>query len=472
MEGSISASYEPADYPRFAVAVDIALFSICDGAVHIGLVRREEPPFEGRWALPGGFVRENENLDEAARRKLAEETSIPGGDDSYVEQLGGYGDRERDRQMRVVTVAYLAVFADLPALGAGGEAAYRRMIPLRDITAGGLAFDHARIVEDALQRIRSKLEYTTFATTFLPPVFTIGDVREVYEAVWGARMHKGNFQRNFRRNGGCFVREENPAFDHRRRTGRPAQQWWSLKGREQEGRNSVALLEHALVAPREVWRHRLDRARGQRTFVRTLPEVRRILRERGLGTFDARFTALDSEGQRLAVWCVLSGEGAVLREDRETVVLIARRLRDQGLATFQRLREEGPLYAAITSALKATRGDVGLEWPKGPVKRVRAYRPVTDMNAPDWCDCVVRALRDQRAKESVGRDLVEKGSFAVAQERYGIRTADGSPCKYLTPAIRERVRAGLNLAVRDGYVGEASPDQLGCFTLECRYSEP
>ncbi len=253
------STYDPDDYPRFAVTVDIALFTIRDAAIHIALVRRGEWPFEGRWALPGGFVREHEDLAEAAMRELAEETGLRRDDDWHLEQLGSYGHPARDPRMRVVTVAYLAVCANIPHVSAGGDADLAQLTPFQAIELGLLAFDHAQIVEDALDRIRSKLEYTTFATMFLPPAFTIGDVREVYETVWGTRLDRSNFQRNFRRNQACFVEREDPRRGHRRRTGRPPQQWWSLRappGSEQP----IRLLDHALLGPREAWRYRRDRA--------------------------------------------------------------------------------------------------------------------------------------------------------------------------------------------------------------------
>ena len=254
-----SPRYNPDDFPPFAVTVDVALFTIRNGTIHIGLVRRGEWPFEGRWALPGGFVRQDEDLDQAATRELAEETGLRQDDDWYLEQFASYGAPARDPRMRVVTVAYLAVCAEIPALEAGGDAALAQLTPFNAINTGALAFDHSRIVEDALERVRSMLEYTTFATLFLPSVFTIGDVREVYETVWNTRLHKGNFQRSFRRNAGCFVEQDGPPPGRIRRPGRPARRWWSVKTPYRRD-EPLAFLEHALVAPSEAWRQRRDRA--------------------------------------------------------------------------------------------------------------------------------------------------------------------------------------------------------------------
>ena len=189
-----------------------------------------------------GGVREHEDLDQAARRVLAEKTRLRQ-DDLYLEQLGGYGAAGRKSRMSVVTVAYLAVCADI------GEEGH--LVRVEEIEQGILAFDHARIARDALERVSSKLERTIFATIFLPAVFTIAEVREVYEAVWNTSLHKGNFQRSFRKNAESFVRAEPTDQPERRpRRGRRPQQWWSLETPYQRGQ-PVGLLEHALAHRRQ-----------------------------------------------------------------------------------------------------------------------------------------------------------------------------------------------------------------------------
>ena len=250
-----SPPYDPAAYPRFAVTVDIALFTIRRGAIHTALVRRGEWPFEGRWALPGGFVREHEDLDQAAARELSEETGLRPDDSWYLEQLRAYGTPGRDPRLRVVTVAYLAVCAGIPLLRAGGDADFAQLTPVQALELGLLAFDHAQIVSDALERIRSNLEYTTLATMFLPPVFTIGDVRKVYEAVWGTPLDRANFQRNFRRNRSCFVEYQGPPPERTRQPGHPPKQWWSLKSPRRPG-EPVSFLDHPLLGSREARRQR------------------------------------------------------------------------------------------------------------------------------------------------------------------------------------------------------------------------
>ena len=192
--------YDPGAYPPVAVTVDIVTFTIVDDQLQILLVRRGQDPFEDRWALPGGFVRPDEDLEAAALRELQEETGIVARP-RHLEQLGTYGAPERDPRMRVVTVAYWAILANLPEPRGGGDAADARLFPVVMVEADALqlAFDHDRILAEAVERIRSKLEYTTLAAQFCPPEFTISQLRRVYEAVWNARLEPGNFHRKVTR---------------------------------------------------------------------------------------------------------------------------------------------------------------------------------------------------------------------------------------------------------------------------------
>ncbi|MEU4677382.1 NUDIX domain-containing protein [Micromonospora sp. NPDC023737] len=196
-EHDFLATYDPRAYPSVAVTVDVVALTIRDGALHLLLIRRGQPPFEGHWALPGGFVRPDEDLTAGARRELAEETGL-GGEGLrrvHLEQLGSYGSPDRDPRMRVVSVAHLAFAPDLPDPAAGTDADEAIWLPVTALTSRQLAFDHGRIIDDALERARSKLEYTPLATRFLTPEFTISELRGVYETVWGHPLHGGNFHR-------------------------------------------------------------------------------------------------------------------------------------------------------------------------------------------------------------------------------------------------------------------------------------
>lgn len=182
------------DHPAFAVTVDLVALTVRDDVLHVLLVTRGEEPFLGWSALPGGFVRPDEDLPDAAARELAEETGVrrtPG----HLEQLRTYGSPARDPRMRVVSVAYLAMAPALPDPVAGTDASGASWVPVDAAAASPLAFDHARILDDGVERARAKLEYTSLATAFCPPTFTVSQLRRVYEAVWGIALDPRNFHR-------------------------------------------------------------------------------------------------------------------------------------------------------------------------------------------------------------------------------------------------------------------------------------
>jgi 8-oxo-dGTP diphosphatase len=178
----------------FAVTVDLVVLTIRDGELCALLIRRGVPPYRGRWALPGGFVRTDEDLDEAAVRELVEETGVEAAA-GHLEQLASYGTPKRDPRGRVVTVAYLALLPDLPAPVAGSDAAGAGWRPLSGLRPSSLAFDHDRILADGVERARAKLEYTPLGAAFCPSEFTIAELRAVYEAVWRTTLDPRNFHR-------------------------------------------------------------------------------------------------------------------------------------------------------------------------------------------------------------------------------------------------------------------------------------
>jgi 8-oxo-dGTP diphosphatase len=191
--------YNPSDYPPVAVTVDIVLLTIHEDSLAALLIRRGGEPFKGSYALPGGFIQPTEDLDTAAARELKEETGAHG---LHLEQLASYGAPGRDPRMRVISVAYLAMTPDPPAVQAGSDAASAEWAPVAtflDASLPGqsslLAFDHQQILRDGVERARSKLEYSALATAFCPEEFTVGELRRVYEIVWGVELDARNFHR-------------------------------------------------------------------------------------------------------------------------------------------------------------------------------------------------------------------------------------------------------------------------------------
>lgn len=188
--------YNPSRYPAFAVTVDVVILTMADSRLHVLVVRRGVAPYQGMWAIPGGFKRPTETLNEAAKRELAAETGVDSA--GLLTQFGAYGDPGRDPRMNVVTVAYLAVLRDVGAIVPGTDAAAAALIRVSDVLDGKieLAFDHTRIVRDAVERVRADLDITGIATAFVGPTFTVAELRAVYEAVWGVQLDGANFRRS------------------------------------------------------------------------------------------------------------------------------------------------------------------------------------------------------------------------------------------------------------------------------------
>lgn len=191
-------------YPPFALTADIVLLTIKGGKLCVLLVERGAHPHKGSWALPGGFVGEDESAEGAAIRELQEETGVKL-DNAHIEQLRTYSEPDRDPRMRVISTAFIALVPNsaLPAPQAGDDAANAYFYPVYDLIGDNvneedkvsLAFDHEKILNDGIERTANKLEYTNLAATFLEEPFTLADLRRIYEEVWGIELHAANFRR-------------------------------------------------------------------------------------------------------------------------------------------------------------------------------------------------------------------------------------------------------------------------------------
>jgi ADP-ribose pyrophosphatase YjhB (NUDIX family) len=236
-ENQFLSQYRPDDYPRPSVTVDMVIFTVAylqgdnyrkltDKQLQIFLIRRGGHPYLGQWALPGGFVRPNETVGEAAYRELKEETDVQGG---YLEQLFTFSTPERDPRTWVISCAHMAlVDSEQLTLAAGSDASDAKwfsvqcdynngvytlslingdvnlsaVIKLDDVNAeselienNGLAFDHAKMIECAIRRLRSKLEYTDLAFSLMPERFTLTGLQQVYEVILDKPLYKAAFRR-------------------------------------------------------------------------------------------------------------------------------------------------------------------------------------------------------------------------------------------------------------------------------------
>ncbi|MBB5159251.1 NUDIX hydrolase [Saccharopolyspora phatthalungensis] len=214
----VDESWSP---PEVLVTVDLVILTLREASLHVLLVERGVEPYLGERALPGGFLNNaGEGIAEAAARELREEADLDGAQ-LHLEQLGTYGKPARDPRGRVISVAYLAIAPGLPEPVAGTDAAGAGWEPVEDVLAGrlGLAFDHRQIVADGVERARGKLEHTALATAFCGATFTIAELQQVYEAVWGVELDPRNFYRKVQKVPG-FIES---AGDERKATkGRPA----------------------------------------------------------------------------------------------------------------------------------------------------------------------------------------------------------------------------------------------------------
>jgi 8-oxo-dGTP diphosphatase len=183
--------YDPSKYERPSVTVDVVMMSLRQQDLQVLLIKRRSWPCEGMWAIPGGFVNMDEALETAAKRELQEETGVQ---DVYLEQLYTFGDPGRDPRTRVITVVY---FALLPSqhlqIRAADDAVDVGWFPVHQLPP--LAFDHDKILNYALERLRGKLEYTTIAFSLLPAQFTLRELQRVYEIILHRKLDKRNFRK-------------------------------------------------------------------------------------------------------------------------------------------------------------------------------------------------------------------------------------------------------------------------------------
>jgi 8-oxo-dGTP diphosphatase len=179
------------EYPHPSVSTDIVIFTIQEEQLKVLLIRRLSEPFKNGWALPGGFVEIDEDLEQAALRELQEETGIRG---VYLEQLYTFGQPDRDPRERVITVAYYSLVPiDRLSVGAASDARELGWFGIDQLPE--LAFDHRTIISKAKQRLTAKLDYSTIALQFMPSKFTLSELQRVYEIIHGEALDKRNFRK-------------------------------------------------------------------------------------------------------------------------------------------------------------------------------------------------------------------------------------------------------------------------------------
>lgn len=178
-------------YETPLVTVDIVLFTVIQNRLKVLLIQRRQPPFDHMWAIPGGFIHVGETLEQAASRRLFEETTV---NNIYLEQLGSFGSPKRDPRARVITVAYYALTsAEKLHLEAHANAEDVSWFTVSELPE--LAFDHREIVEQALGQLRYHLEDSAVAFQLLPEKFTLTELQRVYELILGKTLDKRNFRK-------------------------------------------------------------------------------------------------------------------------------------------------------------------------------------------------------------------------------------------------------------------------------------
>ena len=183
------------------ITVDVVILTIKNNAIHVLLVKRTTEPFKGRWAIPGGYVRLSENLDEAALRVLKEKTDV---DSIYLEQLYTFGDPLRHPNARVITCAYFAlVRSEDIKIVSTPELGWHKVSDLPP-----LAYDHKEIIQYSLKRTRERLELCPVAYQLLPEKFTLTEMQKAYELIMERKLDKRNFRKKALATDGLIELEE------------------------------------------------------------------------------------------------------------------------------------------------------------------------------------------------------------------------------------------------------------------------
>jgi len=178
-------------YSFAVIATDVVIFTVHAGVLKVLFINMKKKPYTGAWALPGGLIRGEESLDQAALRHLKQKAGVG---DAYLEQLATFGEVDRDPFGRVVSVAYMALISQEGVrLKTTEEYSDVRWFPVKHLPA--LAYDHAEIVKYALARLRTKLEYSNAVYSLLPREFTLSDLQGIYEIILGKKLDKRNFRK-------------------------------------------------------------------------------------------------------------------------------------------------------------------------------------------------------------------------------------------------------------------------------------
>lgn len=191
--GDNPEDYDPEEFEHPSVAVDDIIFTVKDNDLKVALIKRSHWPFEGQWAIPGGFVDMEESLEDAADRVLKNKTGVSS-EEVYMEQLYTFGDPERDPRTRVITVGYFALVnhddVELRETGEVEDIQWHSVYELPE-----LGFDHEEMIEYAVKRLRWKIEYSTAAFSLLPEKFTLSQLQHVYETILDRELDKRNFRK-------------------------------------------------------------------------------------------------------------------------------------------------------------------------------------------------------------------------------------------------------------------------------------